>query len=210
MTPTITIEPRTLYIGTPVILISTVNPNGTTNLAPMSSAWFVGDSWMLGLDKSSQTTLNLERTGELVLNLASSELVDHVNRLACTTGTTDIPPHKQAKGFVSVEDKFGHAQLTPIPSETVAPPRVCECPIQIESKVRATRHLGDPHSGVVSVEASVSRVHIHASLLLPGTHNHISPEAWDPLIMKFCHLYGHAVNLRTSQLADAWNIPPIA
>jgi flavin reductase (DIM6/NTAB) family NADH-FMN oxidoreductase RutF len=34
-----TIEPTILYFGTPVALISTLNPDGTANLAPMSSAW---------------------------------------------------------------------------------------------------------------------------------------------------------------------------
>lgn len=34
-----TIEPTTLYFGTPVALISTLNPDGSPNLAPMSSAW---------------------------------------------------------------------------------------------------------------------------------------------------------------------------
>jgi flavin reductase (DIM6/NTAB) family NADH-FMN oxidoreductase RutF len=206
---TITIEPRTLYIGTPVVLISTTNPNGTPNLAPMSSAWYVGGSWMLGLDATSQTTLNLRRTGELVLNLPDAGLADHVDRLACTTGTQDLPPHKAAKGFIHVEDKFGHAELTASPSTIVTPPRVAECPIQIESHVKSIHELGGHDSGVVAVEATVSRVHIHPHLLVPGTNHHIDPDTWDPLLMKFCHLYGHATNLRPSQLADAWQIPPV-
>jgi flavin reductase (DIM6/NTAB) family NADH-FMN oxidoreductase RutF len=37
-----TIEPSILYFGTPVVLISTRNEDGTTNVAPMSSAWFSG------------------------------------------------------------------------------------------------------------------------------------------------------------------------
>lgn len=32
------IEPNILYFGTPVVLISTENADGTPNLAPMSSA----------------------------------------------------------------------------------------------------------------------------------------------------------------------------
>ncbi len=37
--PHITIEPGILYLGTPVVLISTVNDDGSYNLAPMSSAF---------------------------------------------------------------------------------------------------------------------------------------------------------------------------
>jgi flavin reductase (DIM6/NTAB) family NADH-FMN oxidoreductase RutF len=38
----VTIEPAILYFGTPVVLISTQNEDGTANLAPMSSAWWLG------------------------------------------------------------------------------------------------------------------------------------------------------------------------
>ena len=36
------IEPAILYFGTPVVLIGTCNEDGSCNLAPMSSAWWVG------------------------------------------------------------------------------------------------------------------------------------------------------------------------
>lgn len=60
------INPRVLYFGTPVVLVSTENPDGTFNLAPMSSAWWVGTTCLLGLDETSATTLNMRRTGEVV------------------------------------------------------------------------------------------------------------------------------------------------
>jgi hypothetical protein len=37
-----TVTPSILYFGTPVVLLSTENENGTFNLAPMSSAWALG------------------------------------------------------------------------------------------------------------------------------------------------------------------------
>ena len=42
------IDPAILYFGTPVVLVSSVNPDGSPNLAPMSSAWWLGRSCMLG------------------------------------------------------------------------------------------------------------------------------------------------------------------
>jgi flavin reductase (DIM6/NTAB) family NADH-FMN oxidoreductase RutF len=68
------IAPAIHYWGTPVVLIGTQNPDGTTNLSPMSSAWWLGWSCMLGLDASSQTVQNLKRERECVLNLASRAL----------------------------------------------------------------------------------------------------------------------------------------
>ena len=39
------ISPAILYLGTPVVLVSTVNENGSYNLAPMSSAFLLG--WLV-------------------------------------------------------------------------------------------------------------------------------------------------------------------
>src|SRR5215469_8730255 len=55
------IQPSILYFGTPVVLISTRNEDGATNVAPMSSAWFLGWGCMIGLVSSSKTPENLLR-----------------------------------------------------------------------------------------------------------------------------------------------------
>ena len=57
-------EPAILYFGTPVVVISTVNEDGTFNLAPMSSAFWLGWRCMLGLGAASKTAHNLRRTRE--------------------------------------------------------------------------------------------------------------------------------------------------
>src|SRR5262249_61643519 len=84
-------EPPILYFGTPVVLISSLNEDGSANLAPMSSAFWLGWRCILGLAASSRTTENLRRTGECVLNLPSEEQVDAVDRLALTTGADPLP-----------------------------------------------------------------------------------------------------------------------
>lgn len=204
-----TIEPRVLYVGTPVVLVSTLNPDGSSNLAPMSSAWWVDRVCMLGLDATSKTTINLRQHRELVLNLPDSAMASAVDRLACTTGTEQVPEHKQAKGYRYVHDKFAQASLTPQASDIVQPARAAECPIQMEAVVDHVRPLGGRRSGVVSVEAHVVRTHVHGNIVVAGSDRHIDPERWDPLIMKFCHLYGRATNVSPSRLADAWEIPPV-
>jgi flavin reductase (DIM6/NTAB) family NADH-FMN oxidoreductase RutF len=55
------LKPKMLYIGTPVILVSSLNDDGSTNVAPMSSAWWAGETAMLGLSVNSQTVRNLEQ-----------------------------------------------------------------------------------------------------------------------------------------------------
>lgn len=55
------IEPKIMYFGTPVVLISTLNEDGSANLAPMSSAWWLKKSCMLGLGMRGKTFENLQR-----------------------------------------------------------------------------------------------------------------------------------------------------
>ena len=43
-----TCAPPILYFGTPVVVVSSLNEDGTTNLAPISSAWWLGWTCVLG------------------------------------------------------------------------------------------------------------------------------------------------------------------
>ena len=97
---------------------------------------------MLGLGARSKTPKNLIRTGECVLNLPSEKLVEMVNRLALTTGSNPVPPHKGEKGYRYEPDKFGISGFTAVASETVAPPRAMECPVQLEAKLVARTPAG--------------------------------------------------------------------
>lgn len=197
---------KVLYFGTPVVLLSTRNPDGSTNIAPMSSAWWLGRTAVLGLGGSSQTTANLLREGECVINLVSSAQADAVDRIALTTGSPAVSPFKQERGYRVERDKFGVAGLTEQPSESVAPARVAECPIQLECRLAAHHPIDRNGLHAVNFEVDVLRAHVDEALLIPGTH-YVDPDAWDPLIMKFCEYYGGGENLRPSALAAGWKMP---
>jgi flavin reductase (DIM6/NTAB) family NADH-FMN oxidoreductase RutF len=134
------IEPGILYFGTPVVLISTVNEDGTYNLSPMSSAFWLGWRCMLGLGASSKTPQNMRRTGECVLNLPSVDIVEAVNRLALTTGSNPVPEVKIRRGYRHEPNKFAIAGLTAIESETVAAPRVAD--VRCSSKLASRPSMG--------------------------------------------------------------------
>src|SRR4029453_971577 len=104
-----------LYFGTPVVLVSSLNGDGTTNVAPMSSAWWVGNTALLGMSVNSQTVRNLEQRPLCVLNLVDGTMVDAIDRLALLTGRTDVPEYKRARGYTYQQDKFAAAGLTPAP-----------------------------------------------------------------------------------------------
>lgn len=95
-------------------------------------------------------------------------------------------------GYRTEEDKFGLARLTPIASREVLPPRIGECPIQIEARVlaaHAATTVDDDQPGLMLFEMRVLRVHAHANIVVPGT-NHIRTEAWSPLLYVFRHYFG--------------------
>jgi flavin reductase (DIM6/NTAB) family NADH-FMN oxidoreductase RutF len=197
---------KVLYFGTPVVLIGTRNPDGSANIAPMSSAWWLGRRAMLGMGNSSQTTANLLRERECVLNLPSSTMVDAVDRLALTTGNPDILPRRIAQGYRYEPDKFGTAGLTEQPGELVVAPRVRECPIQLECRLIAATPFNGDDGNTTAFEVEVLRSHVEQSLIIPGT-DYIDPIAWDPLIMKFTEFFGGGVNVYPSRLAEGWNMP---
>jgi flavin reductase (DIM6/NTAB) family NADH-FMN oxidoreductase RutF len=198
------IAPRILYLGTPVVLISTMNQDGSVNLAPMSSAWWLGLTGVLGLGTRGQTFANLQREGECVLNLPSVEQVGAVNRLALTTGSDPVPPYKQEMGFRYVKDKFAEAGLTSGPSSTVRPTRVMECPIQLEAKVNAIHLIGAVEEHSACVEVQIQRVHVAEELLDSEFRHHISPDRWRPLIMSFLDVYGLSDRIHPSRLAEVF------
>ncbi len=197
------VDLKVLYFGTPVVLIGTRNADGTPNLAPMSSAWWLGDQCMLGMNTGSQTTINMQRERECVLNLPASDLVEAVDRLALLTGARELTPHKIEKGYRYEPDKFGAAGLTPLAADLVAAPRVAECPIQLECEVLSSDLFG---GRATAHTVRVVRSHVDDALVVPGTA-HIDADAWDPLIMKFCEFFGEGNRLHSSRLAVAWEIP---
>lgn len=202
----VTIDPAILYFGTPVVLVSTSNPDGSPNLAPMSSAWWLGRSAVLGFGARSHTPANLLRTRECVLNLPSVDQVAEVNRLARTTGSSPVPPHKVAMGYRHEKDKFGVAGLTAVDSTIVTPPRVAECPVQLEAVLEGSFGLAesdaDRRGKLVAIEVRVVRVHVDQRIRMPGFEHRIDPRRWRPLIMNFGEFFGLGDVIHHSTLAE--------
>lgn len=198
-------KPNILYFGTPVALLSTMNEDGTANLSPMSSTIFVSWRCVLGIQANSKTVENLRRTGEMVINMAPAAQVAAVDRIAKTTGTFPVPEDKVARGFRYEPRKFEAAGLTPVPSETVAPPRVLECPIQLEALLVAERPLdeGGPLEGFLTTfEMRVHRIHVDDEILMEGHENRIDPDKWRPLLFNFQEFYGLGSKLHGSKMGE--------
>ena len=196
-----TIDPTILYFGTPVALISTLNEDGSANLAPMSSCWWLGWTAMLGLGSMGQTSDNLIRGRECVSNLPSVDQVSAVDRLALTTGKDPVPEKKRAWGYRFEREKFAEAGFTPLASDTVAPPRALECPVQLEGIVHHHRPFGKNVSANV-FEVHITRLHVDEAILEPNGR-HIDPARWRPLVMSFCRFFGLGDEVHPSRLAES-------
>lgn len=208
------ISPAIFYWGTCVALITTENEDGTFNIAPMSSAWWLGNRCMLGLGIISQTTVNLRRTKQCVINLPSDDMKDAVNALARTTGTAGVATaepdtgylyFKRMNGYSYVHDKFGHAKLTPQASELVRPARITECPAQMEAELVGVYDMCSDvdTKGFCALEVKVLRTHVEESIRMVGHKNRVDPDLWHPMIMSFQELYGiNPGKIAPSVLAD--------
>jgi flavin reductase (DIM6/NTAB) family NADH-FMN oxidoreductase RutF len=110
-----------------------------------------------------------------------------------------VPEEKRAR-FRFEAAKFEAAELTAQPSETVGPPRVQECPLQLEAEVASLRDLVDV--GAVVVEATVTRVHAAPGIVVEGT-SHVDPRRRRPLLYVFRHYVAASEHLGKTFRAEA-------
>lgn len=129
------LEQKTIYklltgiiIPRPIGWISSISEDGITNLAPFSFFNAVGDdpphvmfSASSNSNANKDTLNNVLTTKQFVVNMVSENLVDQMNATA--------------QGIPSHESEFDLANLTPIPSLLIKPPRVKESLITMECEL---------------------------------------------------------------------------
>lgn len=189
------ITPGAHYFGSLVVLLTTTNPDGSTNITPISSAWSLGDHYVLGLGVFNQGHANLMRTGEVVLNLPGAGLAGDIERIAMTTGMDPVPAPKSSL-YRTVHDKWALTGWTGLPSAEVSPQRIAECPVQIEATLVQVLSLD---TGLEAVQVRVRKVHARNDLVL-GT-GRIDVRAWKPLFYTFRHYFGQGNHLGANSRA---------
>jgi flavin reductase (DIM6/NTAB) family NADH-FMN oxidoreductase RutF len=144
----------------PIAFVSTMSPDGALNLAPFSFFNAIGSAppmicFTAGLrarpDPSKDTLRNIIRTGEFVVNLVSEEIAEKMN---ITSG--EYPPEV---------DEFALAQLTPVPSDLVKPPRVKESHVQMECKRFLMVDVSSLPGGGTLVLGEVLRFHVDDDII---------------------------------------------
>jgi len=145
----------------PIAWATTVDADGRVNLAPFSFFNAFGAnppvvvfSPTLRRDGSKKDTLlNVEATGEFVINAAVEALAEKVNQ------TSAELPHGESEAEL--------AKLTLVPAVKVKPPRVAESPVQIECRVLQIVPVGQgPMSGNLVI-GEVLLLHVDDGLFAP-------------------------------------------
>lgn len=175
--------PTMFYYGFPVVLLTTTDKNGNADVTPISSTFTLGANAVIALVKLNKAYHNVMEVPEVVFNLPTAAMWEKVEAIAPYTAQNPVPPQKMGK-YTYTDDKFSIVGFTQLPSEKVRPPRIAECPIQAEAKVK---NVND-RDAYVLVELEFVQVHAEDHLVMEG--NKINPLEWEPLIYNFKHYYG--------------------
>ena len=175
--------PTMFYYGFPVVLLTTTDKDGNADVTPISSTFTLGANAVIALVKLNKAYHNVMEVPEVVFNLPTAAMWEKVEAIAPYTAQNPVPPQKMGK-YTYTDDKFSIGRFTQLPSEKVRPPRIAECPIQAEAKVK---NVND-RDAYVLVELEFVQVHAEDHLVMEG--NKINPLEWEPLIYNFKHYYG--------------------
>lgn len=144
----------------PIAWTTTLNLDGSTNLAPFS--FFTGvtsdpPTCLLcvsrhGATRKKDTWVNIERTGEYVIHVVTDALAAQMNETARVS----------AYGV----DELVAAGLTKLPSDRVAPPRVAEAPVAMECRLDRIVEVGQ--AGTAIIIGEILLWHVRDDLLVEG------------------------------------------
>jgi flavin reductase (DIM6/NTAB) family NADH-FMN oxidoreductase RutF len=155
---------KCLIVPRPIGWVTTISAAGIVNLAPFSFFNAVAEAPPMVMfapngrkpDHSHKDTrLNVQATGEFVLNLATYDLREQMNATSATlpAGT----------------DEMQLAGLTPAPSRQVRPPRVAEAPVHLECRHLQTVMLPSVDEGSNAILiGEVVGIHIRDDLIKDG------------------------------------------
>lgn len=147
----------------PIALVSTINEDGSNNIAPFSFFTAISASPMIvafsplirtSTGEMKDTPRNILRSGEFVINFVSEEIADKTNLTA-----TELPYG---------EDEFALAGLHAIDSEKIKPKRVQESLIHYECILRDHLSYGNnPGQGQI-ITGEVVKVHVNEDIFEGG------------------------------------------
>jgi flavin reductase (DIM6/NTAB) family NADH-FMN oxidoreductase RutF len=124
-------KPFTALFPCPVVLVTSIAPNGKPNIITLAWAGTVcSEPPMIGLGirPTRYSHKLIEKSKEFVVNIPTTDIL----------AETDYCGVKSGKDV----DKFSKTKLTQEPAAKVKAPIICECPVNIECKLKDIIQLG--------------------------------------------------------------------
>jgi flavin reductase (DIM6/NTAB) family NADH-FMN oxidoreductase RutF len=148
-----------LVVPRPIAWVSTLNSNGTVNVAPFSFFNVLGsEPPIVGFcpgdrpdSTPKDTARNVRMTHEFVVNLVDESVAEAMNHTAAS----------HPYGVSELES----AGLTTLPSSVVKPPRIAQAPASLECTEWGTLQIGENRL----IIGLVKRVHLRDELFDPDT-----------------------------------------
>ncbi len=141
----------------PIAFVSTVSPEGVTNLAPFSFFTVASSNPPVLCFTASfreprkDTLVNIRATREFVVNIVSEEFAAKMN---VTSGE-----------YPYGVDEFAMSGLTPAPSDLVRPPRVKESHVNMECRLLQTIEVSNQPLGGTLILGQVVRFHLDDTMV---------------------------------------------
>jgi flavin reductase (DIM6/NTAB) family NADH-FMN oxidoreductase RutF len=144
----------------PIAFVSTISTDGILNLSPFSFFTVASANppiiafcpMVRGGERPKKDTLvNIEATGEFVVNIVSEDFAAEMNSTA-----GEYPPDV---------DEFQLSGLTPVASDIVKPPRVKESRVNMECKLHQLVPVSSQFLGGTVVLGEVVRFHVADSMV---------------------------------------------
>ncbi|MBX3456715.1 flavin reductase family protein [Ferrovibrio sp.] len=144
-----------IVVPRPIAWITTLSADGVLNLAPFSCFTFVSSKPpMVGFNcglrngQRKDTSINIEATGDFVVNIGDDSMIEQVHRSAL-----DFPPD------ISEVAELG---LDSLPSQRVKTPRLSHAPISMECRFSQKIEFGE--TGAEFIVGEVLLFHIRDGL----------------------------------------------
>lgn len=179
----------------PIAWVSTMSADGELNLAPFSYFTAVCPhpmtlvfcpGWSSVRNRRKDTQINIEQTGEFVINIT-----DEATKEAMNISATE---------FEHGIDEFKWAGVTPVPGSVVRVPRVAEAPVAFECKLQQMVIVQEGPGGGTAVFGEVQAIHVRDDILEDG---YILPQKLQPIGRLAGSTYAHI-----NDLFEMHRVPP--
>ena len=160
-----------VVVPRPIAFVTTLGEDGQVNAAPFSFFNVFSETpalVVLGLQSKpdnspKDTTANIRRSGEFVVNLVDEAIAEPMNFCA-----VDFPPEVS---------ELSEAGLTTARSSAIAVPRIAEAPVSLECRQEMMIAFG-PHRDLLI--GRVVHLHARAGIIDPATHR-VDMTAYHPV-----------------------------